>query len=113
MTEGVELISEIVGGDETGEVDEVPDGLYSGFRLSDLSERGCPGPTTQLRPLHGHVVSEFRLPEGSVILPWAQNMPPSLSAWTSDEDTIFLRSLGALSRSKTNWRGITTRGFPS
>ena len=27
--------------------------------------------------------------------------------------TIFLRSLGALSRSKTNWRGITTHGFPS
>ena len=48
--ESVELISETVGGGETGEVDEVPDGLYSVYRSSDLSESGRPGPTTQLRP---------------------------------------------------------------
>ena len=48
----MELILETVGGGETGEVDEVPDGLYSVFRSSYLSERGRPGPTTQLWPLH-------------------------------------------------------------
>ena len=76
-----------MGGGETGEVDEVPDGLYSGVRLSDLSERGRPGPTAQLRPLHGHGVSARHLPEGKLILPWAQDTPISLSARTSDEDT--------------------------
>ena len=58
----MELISENVGGGETGEGDEVPDGLYSGFRSSDLSERGRPGLMTELRPLHGHGVSARRLP---------------------------------------------------
>ena len=87
-TESVEFISENVSGGETGEGDEVPDGLYSGFRSSDLSERGCPGPTTQLQPLHGHRVSTRRLPKGSLILPWAQDRPPSLSDWTSDKDTV-------------------------
>ena len=48
--ESVESISETVGGGETGEVDEVPVGLYAGFRSSDLSERGRPGPTTRLCP---------------------------------------------------------------
>ena len=76
-----------MGGGETGEVDEVPEGLYSGSLSSDLSERGRPGPQHNSGPLHGHGVSVFRLPEGSVILPWAQDAPPSLSAWTSDEDT--------------------------
>ena len=65
----MELISENVGGSETGEGDEVPDGLYSGFRSSDLSERGRPGPTTKIWPLHGHGVYAFCLPEGSLILP--------------------------------------------
>ena len=37
-------------------------------------------------PLHGPGVSAFRLPEVSVILPWVQDMPPSLSAQISDED---------------------------
>ena len=46
----MELISETVGGGETGEVDEFPYGLYYGFRSSDLSERGRPGPMPQLRP---------------------------------------------------------------
>ena len=77
----------MVGGGKTGEVDEVLDGLYYGFRSSDLSERGRPGPTTQLQPLHGHGVSVFSLPKGSLILPWAQDTPPSLPARTSDEDT--------------------------
>ena len=72
----MELISETLGGGEKREGDEVPDGLYSGFRLLDLSERGRPGLTTQLRPLHVHGVSVFHLPEGSVILPWAQDRPP-------------------------------------
>ena len=76
-----------MGGDETGEGDEVPDGLYSGFLSSDLSERSRPGPTTQLRPIHGHWVSARSLPEGSIILPWEQDRPPSLYAQTSDEDT--------------------------
>ena len=76
-----------MGGGETGEGDEVPDGLYSGFQSSDLSELGRPGPSTKLRPLHSHGVSAFRLHEGSLILPWSQDTPPSLSAWTSDEDT--------------------------
>ena len=85
--ESIKLISETVGNGETGKVYEVPDGLYSGFRLSDLSEHGRPGPTAQLLPLHGHSVSEFCLPEGSVILTWAEYTPPSLSSQTSDEDT--------------------------
>ena len=85
--ESVELISETVGGGETGEVDKVLNGLYYGFRLSDLSEHGNSGPMTQLRQLHGHGVSVFFFPEGSVILTWAQDTPPSLSVWTSDEDT--------------------------
>ena len=38
-------------------------------------------------PLHGHGVSAFRLPKVSVIVPWAQDTPPFLSARTSDEDT--------------------------
>ena len=76
-----------MGGDETGEGYEVPDGQYYGFRSSYLSEYGRPGPTTKLRPLHGHGVSARRLPEGSLILPWAQDMPPSFSARTSFEDT--------------------------
>ena len=76
-----------MGGGETGEGDEVLDGLYYVFRLSDISERGQPVPTTQLRPLHGHGVSVFRLPEVSLILPWAQDTHPSLFARTSDEDT--------------------------
>ena len=36
--------------------------------------------------LHDHGVSLFRLPEGPVILPWEQDMPPSFSTRTSDED---------------------------
>ena len=60
--ESVELISENVGGGETGDVDEVLDGLYSGFRSSDLSERVRPGPMTQLWPIHGHGVSRFLPP---------------------------------------------------
>ena len=83
----MELISDTVVGGETGEVDEVTNELYSGFRLSDLSERVHPGSTTQLRPLHGHGVFAFCLPEGSVILRWAQDTPPLFSARTSDEDT--------------------------
>ena len=83
----MELISENVGSGETGEGDEVPDRQYSGLRLSDISERGRTGPTTQLQPLHGYGVSAQRLPEGSPILPWAQDTPPSFSAWTSDDDT--------------------------
>ena len=83
----MELISENLGGGETGEGDEVPDGLYSRFQPSDLSERGRPGPTTQLWPLHAHLVSAFHLHERSLILPWAQDSPPSLSARTSYEDT--------------------------
>ena len=46
----MELISETVCGGETGEVDEVPEGIYFVFWWSDLSERGRPGPTAQLRP---------------------------------------------------------------
>ena len=76
-----------MGGGETGEGYEVPDRVYSGFQSSDLSERGRPGPTTQLRPLHGHGVSAFLLPKGSLLLPWEQDTPPTLSASTSDEDT--------------------------
>ena len=104
-----------MGHGETGEGDEILDGLYSRFRSSYLSERGHPGPTTQLRPLHGHEVSAQRLPEGSLILSWAQDTPPSLSARTSDEDTgnNFSRSLGVPYQSRTNERGIKTRGFPS
>ena len=83
----MELISEIVGGDETGEGDEVPDGLFYGFRLSDISERGRPGLTAQLRPLHSHVMCESSLPKGSLISPGAEDMPFSLSDRTLDMDT--------------------------
>ena len=38
-------------------------------------------------PLHGHGVSAFRLPEGSVIIPRAQDTPPSFSGRTWDKDT--------------------------
>ena len=76
-----------MGGGETGEGDEVPDGLYSGFRSPDISERVRPGPTTQLWPLHVHGVFLFCLSEGSLILTWAQDKPPSLSDQTSEEDT--------------------------
>ena len=83
----MELILEKVDSGETGEGDEVLDELYYGVQSSDLSERGCPGPTSQLRPLHGHGVSARRLPEGTLILTWAQDTPPSLSARTSDKGT--------------------------
>ena len=76
-----------MGGGETGEGDEVLDGLYYGFQSSDLSERGRPGPTTKLRQLHGHGVSVRRLPEVSLILTWAQDTHRSLSAQMSDKDT--------------------------
>ena len=65
----MELISENVGGGETGEGDEVLNGLYSGVRLLDLSERGHPGPMTKLWKLHDHRVSERRLPYETLILP--------------------------------------------
>ena len=84
-TESVELISENVGSGETGEGDEVPDGLYSRVRLSDVSERGRPVTTAQLRPLHGHGVSARSLPEGLLILPWEKDTPPSLYARVSNE----------------------------
>ena len=45
-TESVELISDTVWDGETGEVDEVPDGLYYVFWSSYISERSRPGPTT-------------------------------------------------------------------
>ena len=44
----VEFISDTVWGGETGEVDEVPDGLFYAFWSSDLSEHSRPGPMTQL-----------------------------------------------------------------
>ena len=47
-TTGVVSGSEDVGNGVAGEGSEVPDGLHSGIRPSDLLERGCPGPKAQL-----------------------------------------------------------------
>ena len=61
--------SEEVGDGAAREDGEVPDGLHSGVRLSDIPEHGRPGPEAQLQPLHGHEVLERCLPEGALALP--------------------------------------------
>ena len=47
-TAGVVQGLEDVGSGEVGEGSEVPDGLHTGIRPSDLPERGHPGPKAQL-----------------------------------------------------------------
>ena len=115
-TESVELISDTVWGGETGEVDEVPDGLYSVFRSSDLSERGRPGPMTQLLPtIWSWCVWVFapRLINHITYVAGYASLFVCFDARQGHRWTIFLRSLGALSQSITNWRGITAHVFLS
>ena len=45
---GVVKILEDVGGGESWEGSEVPDGLHPGIRTPDLLERECPGPKAQI-----------------------------------------------------------------
>ena len=63
-------ISADLGNGAEREGGEVPDGLHSGVQLTDITERGRPGPEVQLRPLHGHGVPLQRLPEGALMIPW-------------------------------------------
>ena len=87
-TESVELISDTVGHGETGEVDEVSWTDYIlGSDRQIFQNMAVQDPRHNSSPLHGHGVSVFILPEGSVILLWAQDTPSSLSAHTSDKDT--------------------------
>ena len=79
-------ISENVGNNETGKGGDVPDGLYSGDKLPNISEHGCPELATQLQPLHGPGVSVWRLPEETLKLLWSKDVTPYVSSQTSDED---------------------------
>ena len=84
----MELISDTVGHGETGEVDEVSWTDYIlGSDRQIFQNMAVQDPRHNSSPLHGHGVSAFILPEGSVILLWAQDKPSYLSAHTSDEDT--------------------------
>ena len=71
------------------------------------SSRTCP---------HGHGVSGYLPPRVINHITYVA-VYTSLFVWfdvrRGHRRTIFLRSLGALSQSITNWRGITTRGFLS
>ena len=53
----------------SSESGEVPDGLHYGVLLRDLSERGHPGPESQLRPFHGHGVPAWSLSKVILTLP--------------------------------------------
>ena len=104
-TESVELISRTRVPGETGEFDEVPDGLYSGFWLSDLSEHGRPGPTTQLRTTTWSWCVCFLPPRGIIHITLGTRYTSIFvlpDVRHRHRQIIFLWSLGALSRSKTN-----------
>ena len=94
-----------MGGGETWEVDEVPDGLYYGLRSSDFLERGHTGPTTQLRPTTWSLCVCVSPPQGiSDINLGAEYVylfvRPDVRQ--GHRRKIFLWSLGALSQSKTS-----------
>ena len=75
-----------VGNGASREGGEVPDGLSFGVQFSDIPEHGRPGHKAQLRPLHGHGLTSWRLPERVLALPRAKDTPPNPTAWASDED---------------------------
>ena len=73
-------------------------------------------PRQDSAPLHGHGVSGFLPPRVISHITYVTGYASLFfypNVRRGHRQTIFLRSLGALSQSKTNWRGITTRGFPS
>ena len=55
--------SEDVVNEAAGKGSEVPDGLHSGVRPSDFTERGRIGPKAQLQPFHGLGEPAWSLPE--------------------------------------------------
>ena len=95
-----------------GEEGAFLEGLYSGVQLLDLSERDRPVPDAQFWPLNGHGMPACHLPQGTLTLPWAQDMPP-LDIRQGRRKRQSLLSCGALSQNRTNRQHVTTCGFQS
>ena len=110
------LISDTMWGGEAGEVDEVPDGLYSVFRLSDLTARGRPGPTPQLRPTTwSWCVWVFAPPkdQSSYLLRWIHLLLCMSRRQTrTHTKNIFTEFRRTVSR-QNKLAGIITHGFMS